>query len=102
MTAAGSADGIPPQSKTKKKGPLATASGPSLGRKRPRRAAVTRGATAPQQHTVQRTNSKGKTRVEPFSGHRWPSRNAEAEALAGQKPKRAQSLRPRLRSNLCQ
>ena len=32
----------------KKKGPLARASGPSLGRKRPRRAAVTRGATAPQ------------------------------------------------------
>ena len=30
-----------------KKGPLAK-SGPSLGRKRPRRAAVTRGATAPQ------------------------------------------------------
>jgi hypothetical protein len=41
-----------------KKGPLATASGPSLGRKRPRRAAVTPGATAPQQHTPQRTNGK--------------------------------------------
>src|SRR3984893_15490534 len=36
----------------KKKGPLAVASGPSLGRKRPRRAAVTRGATAPQQHAT--------------------------------------------------
>src|ERR1700680_1887480 len=35
-----------------KKGPLAGASGPSLGRKRPRRAAVTRGATAPQQHAT--------------------------------------------------
>src|ERR1700730_13669074 len=34
------------------KGPLAVASGPSLGRKRPRRAAVTRGATAPQQHAT--------------------------------------------------
>src|SRR5262249_58590322 len=43
-----------------KKGPLATASGPSLGRKRPRRAAVTRNATAPQQHTPQRTNGKGR------------------------------------------
>ena len=35
-----------------KKGPLAVASSPSLGRKRPRRAAVTRGATAPQQHAT--------------------------------------------------
>src|SRR5215203_2770660 len=33
-----------------KKGPLAIASGPSLGRKRPRRATVTPGATALQQN----------------------------------------------------
>jgi hypothetical protein len=32
------------------KGPLALASGPSLGRKRPRRAAIAQGATAPQQY----------------------------------------------------
>ena len=44
-----------------KKGPLADASGPSLGRKRPRRAAVTRGATAPQQDTPQRTKRKRKS-----------------------------------------
>jgi hypothetical protein len=36
----------------KKKGPLALASGPSLGRKRPRRAAIARGATAPQQYAT--------------------------------------------------
>jgi hypothetical protein len=36
----------------KKKGPLALASGPSLGRKRPRRAAIARGATAPQQYAI--------------------------------------------------
>src|SRR5580704_11005843 len=36
----------------KKKGPLAMASGPSLGRKRPRRAAIARGATAPQQYAT--------------------------------------------------
>src|SRR6478752_3472370 len=36
----------------KKKGPLALASGPSLGRKRPRRAAIARGATAPQQYAA--------------------------------------------------
>jgi hypothetical protein len=35
-----------------KKGPLALASGPSLGRKRPRRAAIARGATAPQQYAI--------------------------------------------------
>ena len=44
------------------KGPLADASGPSLGRKRPRRAAVTRGATALQQHAPRRTKSKGKSK----------------------------------------
>jgi hypothetical protein len=36
----------------KKKGPLAIASGPSLGRKRPRRAAIAQGATAPQQYAT--------------------------------------------------
>ena len=36
------------QTGSKKRGRLREASGPSLGRKRPRRAAVTRGATAPQ------------------------------------------------------
>jgi hypothetical protein len=36
----------------KKKGPLALASGPSLGRKRPRRAAIAQGATAPQQYAT--------------------------------------------------
>jgi hypothetical protein len=36
----------------KKKGPLAMASGPSLGRKRPRRAAIAQGATAPQQYAT--------------------------------------------------
>jgi hypothetical protein len=35
-----------------KKGPLALASGPSLGRKRPRRAAIAQGATAPQQYAI--------------------------------------------------
>jgi hypothetical protein len=35
-----------------KKGPLAVANGPSLGRKRPRRAAATPSATAPQQHII--------------------------------------------------
>ena len=34
--------------KAQEKGPLALASGPSLGRKRPRRAAITPGATASQ------------------------------------------------------
>ena len=38
--------------RTKKKGPLALASGPSLGRKRPRRAAIAQGATAPQQYAT--------------------------------------------------
>jgi hypothetical protein len=38
--------------KGKKKGPLEKASGPSLGRKRPRRAAIAQGATAPQQYAT--------------------------------------------------
>src|SRR3954463_2866583 len=36
----------------RKKGRLRMASGPSLGRKRPRRAAIARGATAPQQYAT--------------------------------------------------
>jgi hypothetical protein len=36
----------------KKKGPLALASGPSLGRKRPRRAATAQSAIAPQQYAA--------------------------------------------------
>jgi hypothetical protein len=46
----------------KKKGPLAIASGPSLGRKRPRRAAIAQGATAPQQYAA------AAHQVQDFSG----------------------------------
>jgi hypothetical protein len=43
----------------KKKGPLAKASGPSLGRKRPRRAAITRGVIAPQQYGAAAHSTQG-------------------------------------------
>ena len=45
--------GFFPNPLREEKGPLASdASGPSLGRKRPRRAAIARGATAPQQYAT--------------------------------------------------
>jgi hypothetical protein len=49
-TARGLGQTLAEKSSQKKKGPLAKASGPSLGRKRPRRAAIAPGATAPQQY----------------------------------------------------
>jgi hypothetical protein len=47
----------------KKKGPLELTSGPSLGRKRPRRAAIAQGATAPQQYAT------ALHKVQGFSNH---------------------------------
>jgi hypothetical protein len=65
----------------KKKGPLALASGPSLGRKRPRRAAIARGATAPQQyatalHKKQELLNYFRCKIHQ---HGWPEQNSECK-----------------------
>ena len=51
------------QSVSQEKGPLANASGPSLGRKRPRRAAVARSATALQQNHRNAQNARAIDRI---------------------------------------
>ena len=68
----------------KKKGPLADASGPSLGRKRPRRAAVTRGATAPQQ--IHRSAQKARAKVRDIDPFRCIGDARSMRGLRGRHP----------------